>query len=344
MYDVIVIGAGPAGSTAAKILAENGLRVMLAEKHKMPRYKSCSGQLIQKTLHLVQQHFGEAVPLSAACTPVENRGMVLHDGKGNRFVFEQSGLNVWRSAFDCWLAEKAAACGAEIREQTSAVCCADSGADVTVTFRHHGKTDTERAAYVIDCEGAVSAVKRKLTGSPAPCIITYQVYHQGRTDLDDRYFYAFLLPELSEYDAWFNVKDGRPLLGVAVRDHRQIQPYYQRFIRYMTAHHGLQIEKQLKADQWIMPKISPGCPVLYGVGRVLFAGETAGFLNPMGEGISAAIEGGFCAAKSITDHFNDTEQIYAQYQNDARALHDYMKRQWNFIGRMSDAFSEMRRG
>ena len=55
MYDVIVIGAGPAGCTAAKILAENGFRVLLAEKFKLPRYKSCSGQLIQKTLNLVKQ-------------------------------------------------------------------------------------------------------------------------------------------------------------------------------------------------------------------------------------------------------------------------------------------------
>ena len=41
MYDVIVIGAGPTGSTAAKILAENGCKVLLVEKFKMPRYKSC---------------------------------------------------------------------------------------------------------------------------------------------------------------------------------------------------------------------------------------------------------------------------------------------------------------
>lgn len=75
MYDVIVVGAGPTGSTAAKVLAGKGLHVLLVERHKLPRYKSCSGVLIQKTMDLVRRYFGEDVPLSATCTPIENRGM-----------------------------------------------------------------------------------------------------------------------------------------------------------------------------------------------------------------------------------------------------------------------------
>lgn len=69
MYDVVVVGAGPAGSTAAKILAERGMRVLLVERHKLPRYKSCSGVLIQKSIDLVQYYYRKEVPLSATCTP-----------------------------------------------------------------------------------------------------------------------------------------------------------------------------------------------------------------------------------------------------------------------------------
>jgi flavin-dependent dehydrogenase len=68
MYDVIVVGAGPAGCTAAKALAEKGCKVLLVEKFKMPRYKSCSGVLIKKSMELVKKYFGEAVPETAMCT------------------------------------------------------------------------------------------------------------------------------------------------------------------------------------------------------------------------------------------------------------------------------------
>lgn len=90
-----------------------------------------------------------------------------------------------------------------------------------------------------------------------------------------------------------------------------------------------------------MPHIRPGCPVTYGQGRVLFAGEIAGFLNPMGEGISAGMESGCCAAQAIVNHFDSLEMIYADYQQHTLQLKSYMERQWNFVGRMAGAFSDM---
>jgi len=168
-----------------------------------------------------------------------------------------------------------------------------------------------------------------------------QTFNQGTIPLDPHYFYAYLQPELSEYDAWFSVKDEMLVLGVSVKDASRIGHFYQRFISYMETHHGLRIKQQVKAEKWLMPHIRPGCPVTYGKGRVLFAGEIAGFLNPMGEGISAGIESGFHAANAIANHFDSLDMIYADYQRDTQQLKSYMERQWSFVGRMAGTFSEM---
>ncbi len=341
MYDVIIIGAGPSGCTAAKTLAEKDHKVLLIEKFKMPRYKSCSGQLIKKTIDLVQAYFGEAVPLSAMCTPTENRGMIFTNDKGKSFLFEQNGLNVWRSTFDKWLADKAVQCGAEFRDNTTALFCQERDEIVTVTLKGE-KTYTEQAKYVINCEGAVGSLKRKLLKCSSQYIMTYQTFNRGSIDLDHRFFYAYLQPELSEYDAWFNVKDDQLVLGVSVKDSRMTEYYYKRFISYMTEQHGLRIKEQLKADKWLMPRIRPGCSIDYGIGRVFFAGETAGFLNPMGEGISSGMESGHCAANAIMQYFDSPYMTMENYRDNTRTLHTYMKRQWNFVAGLADTFQEMR--
>lgn len=341
MYDVIVIGAGPTGCTAAKILAENKYKVLLVEKFKMPRYKSCSGQLIKKSIDLAKIYFGENVPTSVMCSPTENKGMVFTDNKGRSFRFEQDGLNVWRSSFDKWLADKAAQSGAEVIDNTMALSCKEQDGIVTVTLKSEN-TYTEQAKYVIDCEGVVGTLKRKLINCNSQYIITYQTFNQGNIDLDYHYFYAYLQPELSEYDAWFNVKDNQLVLGVSVKNSSKTEYYYDRFITYMKEKHNLRIDKQLKIDKWLMPYIRPKCTIDYGIGRVLFAGEIAGFLNPMGEGISAGMESGYYAAKAIMQHFDNLDLIYDTYKETTKALHNYMERQWNFVARMSDTFKEMR--
>lgn len=127
IYDAVVIGAGPAGCTAAKILADRGAAVVLTERHKLPRYKSCSGMLIRKTLDLTGKYFGEQVPASVCCTPTENKGMIFTDDNGKEYRFEQEGLNVWRSGFDNWLAEKAAESGAKLMDGCGVIGISDEG-------------------------------------------------------------------------------------------------------------------------------------------------------------------------------------------------------------------------
>jgi flavin-dependent dehydrogenase len=368
MYDVIIIGAGPAGCSAAKKLADDGCKVLIVERFKMPRNKSCSGVLIKKSVDLVSSYFGEEIPKFVMCLPNDNRGMIFTNDEGREYRYEQPGLNIWRSSFDCWLATQAAAAGAELRDETSALSCEEQADGVIVKLK--GKTEySEKAKFVIACDGVTSVIKRKLICTPCNYITTYQTFCKGVVDLDYHYFYAYLQPEFSEYDAWFNVKDDYLIFGVSVKNTGKIEHYYSKFIEYMTREHNAEIEKQDRAEKWIMPYIVPGCPIDYGKGRVLFAGEAAGFLNPMGEGISSALESGYAAAKSISaadipgndiaskisDNDiaadilgndiatkipgNDIAAIHSEYRKNTLLTKTYMERQWHFVANISAKFN-----
>ena len=343
MYDVIIIGAGPTGSSAAKELADNGYHVLMVEKFKMPREKSCSGILISKSMQLVQKYFGEDVPQSVMCKPMNNKGMIFTNDNGQEYSYEQDGLNIWRSSFDYWLAQKAVKSGVELRDETTAIFCEEQGDCVLIKMKGEEEY-TEKAKIVIACDGAVSSIKRKLIHAPIDYITTFQTFNKGSIDLDYHYFYAYLQPQFSEYDAWFNVKDDYLIFGVSVKDTSKIEHYYSQFIIYMEQEHGAKIEKQERAEKWIMPHVLPGCPIDYGIGRIMFAGETAGFLNPMGEGISAGLESGYCAAKAIqkVDLCGevDVNTIHAAYKGNTSSLKTYMERQWRFVANMSDKFSQ----
>src|SRR5437660_11498949 len=60
-YDVIVVGAGPAGSTVARGLTQAGVRVLLLEKARLPRYKTCGGGISVKTRQLLDFDIEPAV-------------------------------------------------------------------------------------------------------------------------------------------------------------------------------------------------------------------------------------------------------------------------------------------
>ena len=239
------------------------------------------------------------------------------------------------------MAEQAKIGGATLQDKTVAVACKEDAAGVMVKLSE-GVPAWVKADYVLNCEGVVGAIKRKLTGKKQPYIVTSQTFYQGSIDLDPHYFYAYLQPELSEYDAWFNVKDHLLVLGVSVKDSSKISFYQQRFLDYMRKQHQLKLIKKIKTERCLMPWIKPSCSIELGIGKVLFAGETAGFLNPMGEGISAAIESGAAAAHAMLAHWKKLPEIYKAYQHEVAALKAYMERQWRFVGHMANTFQEMR--
>jgi len=107
MKDVIVVGAGPAGTAAAKKCAEYGLDTLLVERRKLPRDKVCSGMIIGPVAHtLVKQEFGD-VPKSVLTQPDHLDGYTFHvPGVGSHTISHFIWLS-WRRNLDYWMNHQA---------------------------------------------------------------------------------------------------------------------------------------------------------------------------------------------------------------------------------------------
>ena len=332
MYDIIVIGSGPAGCMAAKRTAESGYKVLLAEKMELPREKSCSGILIPKSIQMVEKEFGK-IPNRIFSQPQINRGIILTNEKGQMYKFESEGYNIWRNLFDHWMALEAENAGAELKPSTTAISCEEQQEYVTVKF----KGSEKKARMVIACDGVISMIRRNLMKTSPNYIITYQTFSQGTINLDSQFFHAFLDPQLSQYDAWFNVKDNYLIIGVGVKEASLMKTYHSRFVSFLKSHYNARIGSYEKVELGIMPHITSKFQVDLGRGRVLFAGDTANLLNPMGEGISSALASGYAAAEAVKSNSNP-DDIFNIYRNNIKKEIEYMKRQWKFLSNISPKF------
>ncbi len=151
---IAVVGAGPAGATAARLLASRGARVTLLDARRLPRPKVCGGGLTPKTQRLVPPAVLETV--ERRVHRVELRGGLLPalrlDEPGAEIAM------VERGRFDLALTEAAAVAGADVRDGERVEAVLEDPSGVTLTTR----TGRIRAEAVVAADGDPSGIARRL--------------------------------------------------------------------------------------------------------------------------------------------------------------------------------------
>jgi geranylgeranyl reductase family protein len=299
-YEVIVVGAGPGGSTAAAYCARAGLKTLLIEKERMPRYKACGGCLSVKTLRL----------LDVDPSPViENRvyGAKFTYGLKDPFHIESiepMGFMVMRERFDPLMVQRALQEGVEFLEGEKVTRVDPQGDRVGVELKKGRKLF---CAYLIGADGGVSTVARSVSLKRARqkqfgMGLESEVPFEGAPDFPEEqrttvhldfgavpFGYAWVFPK----------RDGLSIgVGGMFQKASNIHPrrFFDDFIR------GLKFvdEKQIgRVVGHPLPCFYDGGePVSRG--RVLLVGDAADLMDPLtGEGIYYAIRSGKLAAEAI---------------------------------------------
>ncbi|MEO8061391.1 MAG: NAD(P)/FAD-dependent oxidoreductase [Pseudomonadota bacterium] len=159
MIDVLVIGAGPAGSMVSTLLARRGFKVLVLERQVFPRFSIGESLLAYSAQLLGDAHMLEAVQIKGF--QYKNGAVFDRDGRTSEFNFadkSSAGLGytfqVQRADFDDTLAREALNAGAEIRFEVEITAVDFSGDIPKVTSRGaDGGTEIHEPRFVLDASG-----------------------------------------------------------------------------------------------------------------------------------------------------------------------------------------------
>lgn len=326
-YDLIVAGAGPGGSTAARKAAAAGARVLLLDKAAFPRDKPCGGGVNLRAAKLL--------PFSLA--PVTERTITgvhfslrMQNGFTRRFPGTLTYMTQ-RARLDAFLVEHAVAAGAELHERE--VVRAIEQAD-TVTVRTN--KGTYQAGALIGADGAngITARLAGLAGGRDQAVALEGNVPAGPEALARwENTLALDLGGIPGGYGWLFPKGDH--LNVGVGGWKYLASSFRPRLDRLARFYGVSPAAIENLRGHHLPVRRPGAPVVRG--RIALVGDAAGLIDPLsGEGIYAAIRSGGMAAEHALAYLDGRAAGLLEY---GRAIDQDLAPELLDSSRLQDVFN-----
>lgn len=288
IFDIAVVGAGPAGASAAISAAQNGQRVLLLEAGNFPRHKVCGEFVSAEALELVEKLLASDSLVKAA--PRISVARMFVDGRLVEFPVRPAAASISRYDLDLAFWRAARAQGVECRAETrvQAVRRVPSGA-----FSIETQAMDFAARAVINATGRWSNLSATVAalGQPRSIGLKAHFFEAGATPSCNLYFFDGgycgvqpIAPNMVNVSAMVRAEVARTLEGVFAQNPR--------------------LQERSLAWSPAAPRVSTA-PLIFretttSLDGVLLCGDAAAFIDPFaGDGISMALHSGSLAAASL---------------------------------------------
>lgn len=305
-FDVIIVGAGPAGATLGYELSKKGVDVLILEKEKLPRYKACGGAVTPKSVRLLGCDIG----------PV-TRGLItgarVSYKLGKPFVkryHNPIAYMVMRDEFDQFLVSRAREAGSNVADAQGvlSVQAMEGGVEVST----NGGSMTAR--ILVGADGATSVVARSL-GSDSDRELGVAMEAEVLVSKNDLARWDSLagidLGSLRGGYGWvFPKKDHLSVgVGAPVKRAKGLPSYHKRLLQSLN----LETCRITNLKGHLLPVRRPAAPLCSD--RIMLLGDAAGLIDPLsGEGIYNAIKSAQLAAPVITERLVSSQVDLSEYQ------------------------------
>ena len=303
VFDVIIVGAGPSGSTLGYYLSHKGFKVLIIEKKKLPRYKLCGGGITRRASNILPFDFNHVV---------EDYSLKAKILLNNKEVFSKAYDSpvvsmVMRDKFDLFLISKAKEQGVVVKDKTKFLSIDGDPGHLTVkTSEGYYKTN-----IIVGADGVLSKVAKELKLNidyKFMVALGAEVYFSDEKILD-RYkttvHYDFGV--IRHGYGWVFPKNDHLSVGVlsVVGKEKSIKSQFYKYLKTKKLDENSEI-KTLRAH--LIP-YNPAKENRYANDKGLIIGDANGHVDPItGEGVYYAIKGAQIAAKTIINYLNNDIQ------------------------------------
>jgi menaquinone-9 beta-reductase len=315
-YDVVVVGAGPAGSSAGYHLAKNGVRPLLLDRAEFPREKACGDGITPRAVRMLyemglrdrlegsyRKMYGYR--LSSGKHKVESRTPDVPGFPDHSYVIR-------RQELDSILLNHARAAGAEVVEGCKVeAALVEDGRVVGVRGSKDGRGIEVSARVVVGAGGARSIMGKSmdlLGDDPKSQAFAVRQYFEGVENTDD-YLEMCCEPSMRPVLGWiFPVSEGIANVGIgAMVSHIQKASLNLNRVFEVFVNDTRMAERMLRGARPI--STLRGAPLSWGLWTneiekpgLMLVGDAASLTNPLsGEGISYALESGQMASEHILE-------------------------------------------